>query len=62
MFGGGHRICPGRKLAMTELLILIASVYKNYNIELVNMNEPLKYHAGITTICQELKVRISPRV
>ncbi|KAF0559588.1 cytochrome P450 [Gigaspora margarita] len=61
IFGGGRRICPGRRLAMLELLSLMALVFKNYNVELVNKNEPLKLITLMTTTCQELKVRISPR-
>lgn len=61
MFGGGLRICPGRKLAMAELLVLMALVYKNYNVELVNPHESLKILSLITTNCKELKIRISPR-
>ncbi|CAG8765841.1 14912_t:CDS:2, partial [Racocetra persica] len=34
MFGGGKRICPGRKFSVVELLVLMALVYKNYNVEL----------------------------
>ncbi|CAG8579051.1 14971_t:CDS:2, partial [Cetraspora pellucida] len=55
MFGGGQRICPGRKLAMTELLLLMVLVFKNYNVELVNKNEPLKVKTGLTINCEELK-------
>ncbi|KAF0453766.1 cytochrome P450 [Gigaspora margarita] len=62
MFGGNLRLCPGRKLAMTELLLLMASLYRNYNIEVVNVHEPLKLVMGITANCQELKVKISPRI
>ncbi|CAG8611693.1 344_t:CDS:2 [Cetraspora pellucida] len=61
MFGGSQRICPGRKFAMTELLLLMVLVFKNYNVELVNNNEPLKIKAGITLNCKELKVKINPR-
>ncbi|RIB23207.1 cytochrome P450 [Gigaspora rosea] len=61
MFGGGLHICPGRKLAMVELLVLTALVYKNYNVELVNPHESLKIISLITTNCKELKIRISPR-
>ncbi|RIB19751.1 cytochrome P450 [Gigaspora rosea] len=62
MFGGSQRICPGRKLAMTELLLIMALIFRNYNVELVNINEPLKLNIGIAVNCQELKVRISPRI
>ncbi|RIB13135.1 cytochrome P450 [Gigaspora rosea] len=62
IFGGGPRICPGRKLAMGELLLLMASVYRHYNVELVNMDEPLKIVTASANNVQELKVRISPRI
>lgn len=61
MFGGGKRICPGRMLAMVELLLLMVLVYENYNVELVNKNEPLKISSQLNTHCKELRVRISPR-
>ncbi|PKC60243.1 cytochrome P450, partial [Rhizophagus irregularis] len=34
MFGGGLRLCPGRKLAMLELAGLIALIYRKYDIDL----------------------------
>src|SRR5205085_7023540 len=43
MFGEGIRKCPGRKLAMIELKCLLASVYRKYDVELVDINAPLKY-------------------
>ncbi|RIB07677.1 cytochrome P450 [Gigaspora rosea] len=61
MFGGGKRICPGRMLAMVELLLLMVLIYKNHNVELVNMHEPLKIFTYVNTNCQELRVRISSR-
>ena len=42
MFGGGLRICPGRKLAMIELVGLMALIYRKYEIELVDTEAPLK--------------------
>src|SRR5271154_4021566 len=42
MFGGGLRICPGRKLAMIELVCLVALLFRKYEIDLVDMNAPLK--------------------
>ncbi|CAG8669572.1 10366_t:CDS:2 [Rhizophagus irregularis] len=60
-FGGGKRICPGKNLATTVLLLLLSSVYKNYNVELANEHEPLKVHTQLISNCTELKVRISPR-
>ncbi|GBB86620.1 hypothetical protein RclHR1_01300005 [Rhizophagus clarus] len=61
MWGGGPRICPGRKLAMIELKLLIALIYRKYDVELVDMNAPLKTESSAITICQELMVKIKPR-
>ncbi|CAG8689257.1 6479_t:CDS:2, partial [Cetraspora pellucida] len=60
-WGGGKRICPGKNLATVELLLVMSSLYKNYNVELVNEHEPLKIHTQVVAVCTELKVRISPR-
>ncbi|CAG8698442.1 1485_t:CDS:1, partial [Acaulospora colombiana] len=54
-FGGGRRICPGKNLATTELLLLMFSVYKNYDVELANEHEPLKVHTQLISTCTELK-------
>ncbi|KAF0553173.1 cytochrome P450 [Gigaspora margarita] len=62
IFGGGQRMCPGRKLAMCELLLLMASIYRYFNVELVNINEPLKIVTSTNNNVEELKVRISPRI
>ncbi|GBC04534.1 hypothetical protein RclHR1_05720007 [Rhizophagus clarus] len=61
MWGGGIRICPGRKLAMIKLKLLIASIYRNYDIEMVDMNAPLNYNSAFITVCNELIVRIKSR-
>ncbi|KAF0430582.1 cytochrome P450 [Gigaspora margarita] len=61
MFGGGYRICPGRKLAMIELLSLMVYVFGKYNVELIDMKAPLKTRSSTITSCQELMVKIKPR-
>ncbi|KAF0527781.1 cytochrome P450 [Gigaspora margarita] len=61
-FGGGLRICPGRKLAMIELLSLMVLLFGKYDVELVDMNAPLKVKSGVTTMCEELPVVIKPRI
>ncbi|GBB92772.1 hypothetical protein RclHR1_20520001 [Rhizophagus clarus] len=61
MFGGGIRICPGRKLTMIELKCLMASIYRKYDLELADMNAPLKYCSNLITECKELKIKIKPR-
>ncbi|GET03227.1 cytochrome P450 [Rhizophagus clarus] len=61
IFGGGIRICPGRKLAIIELKCLLVLIYRKYDIELVDMNSPLKYKSDFLTLCKELIVKIKPR-
>ncbi|GBC04537.1 hypothetical protein RclHR1_05720010 [Rhizophagus clarus] len=61
IFGGGIRACPGRKLAMIELKCLMASIYRKYDIELVDKNAPINYESGFITGCKELRVKIKPR-
>ncbi|CAB4399031.1 unnamed protein product [Rhizophagus irregularis] len=61
IFGGGIRICPGRKLAMIELKCLLALIYRKYDIELADINSPLKYESGLFTTCKELIVKIKSR-
>ncbi|RGB28473.1 cytochrome P450, partial [Rhizophagus diaphanus] len=34
MFGEGLRLCPGRKLAMIELVCLMALLFRKYEINL----------------------------
>jgi len=61
MFGGGLRICPGRKLAMIELIFLMALLYRKYEIDLVDMQSPLKTVSTLLTTCPELFVKVRPR-
>src|SRR6202044_2526720 len=49
MFGGGLRICPGRKLAIIELVCLMALLFRKYEINLVDMEAPLKTKSTIIT-------------
>jgi cytochrome P450 len=61
MFGGGLRVCPGRKLAMIELVSLMALLFRKYEIDLVDMNAPLRTKSIGITACTELPVKIKPR-
>ncbi|RIA88457.1 cytochrome P450, partial [Glomus cerebriforme] len=61
IFGGGIRICPGRKLALIELKCLLVMIYRKYDIELVDMNAPLKYNPDFLNACKELNVKVKPR-
>ncbi|POG72716.1 cytochrome P450 [Rhizophagus irregularis DAOM 181602=DAOM 197198] len=62
MFGGGLRLCPGRKLATIELVCLIALLFRKYEIDLVDMNTPIKTtNSGTMVLCVDLLVEIKPR-
>ncbi|RIB00300.1 cytochrome P450 [Gigaspora rosea] len=61
IFGGGLHICPGRKLAMIELLSLMVMLFGKYDVELVDINAPLKVKSTATTTCGELPIKIKPR-
>ncbi|KAF0543016.1 cytochrome P450 [Gigaspora margarita] len=60
-FGGGLRVCPGRKLAMIELISLVVVIFGKYDVELVDMNAPTQTKSSAIIICEELPVRIRPR-
>ena len=61
IFGEGIRMCPGRKLAMIELKCLLVSIYRKYDVELADMNAPLKYRSEFINSSEELIVKIKPR-
>jgi len=61
IFGGGIRVCPGRKLAIIKLRFLLASIYRKYDVELADMDAPLKYHTHFITVCKELIIKVKPR-
>ncbi|CAG8550161.1 22040_t:CDS:2 [Racocetra persica] len=61
MFGGGVRTCLGRNLAMMEMKILLASLYRKFDVELVDMKAPLDVRTSTVTICKHLDVRIIPK-
>jgi cytochrome P450 len=57
-WGGGIRICPGRKLATTELKCLIPMIYRKYDVELA---APIKIKSDLFTSCEEFLVKVKPR-
>ncbi|RIB23037.1 cytochrome P450 [Gigaspora rosea] len=61
IFGGGLRICSGRRLAIIELLSLMVILIGKYDVELVDLNAPLKAKSTATTTCEELPIKIKPR-
>src|SRR6185312_6019899 len=61
IFGGGLRICPGRKLAMIEIVCFISSLYRKFEVELVDKKAPLKIKEGALLTCPELLINVKPR-
>ncbi|PKY30876.1 cytochrome P450 [Rhizophagus irregularis] len=61
MFGGGLRVCPGRKLAILELVCLMALLFRKYEIDLIDKEAPLKTQSDVITVCTELLVKIKLR-
>ena len=49
-FGIGRRDCVGKTLAIKELSIIIGHLLMNYQFELHNKNQTLKYSTGITSV------------
>jgi cytochrome P450 len=62
MFGGGIRTCPGSKLTMIQSVCLMALLFRKYEIDLVDMNSPIKLSFnGNLVSSEELLVKIKPR-
>jgi len=61
MFGGGLRMCLGRKIAIIELKTLLALLYRKFDVELVDMQAPLNVETSTITVCKELNVKIIPK-
>ena len=61
MFGGGLRICPGRHLAMTEMKIIVAMIFRKYDLELATPDTKPKYKYEAIIRCHELMLRFKKR-
>ncbi|EXX58608.1 sterol 14-demethylase [Rhizophagus irregularis DAOM 197198w] len=62
MFGGGLRLCPGRKLATIGLVCLMALLFRKYEIDLADMNTPIKTTSGrVMILSVDLLVEIRLR-
>ncbi|RIA84366.1 cytochrome P450 [Glomus cerebriforme] len=60
LFGGGIRICPGRKLAMILLKVLTALLVYKFDFELVK-DDPIKIKFAIFNQPDEVNIRIKKR-
>ena len=60
-FGGGSHLCIGKNLAMLEINKTLPLLLREYEFELLEPNEPLKYHSTFFVIQSGPNVRISKR-
>uniref|UniRef100_A0A1D1XKT0 Cytochrome P450 83B1 n=1 Tax=Anthurium amnicola TaxID=1678845 RepID=A0A1D1XKT0_9ARAE len=60
MFGGGIRICPGKKLAIIELKCLMV-YFRKYDIQTADINAPLKLKSTFINAVNEFMVKVKPR-
>jgi cytochrome P450 len=62
-FGEGARVCPGRELAETEILVILSSILRKFEISLEPGHPPLKL---VTQLAQapgcEIKLVFNPRM
>ncbi len=60
-FGSGPRICPGRSLALLEMNILLATLYKNFKVERVGERSEVRERFSFAMAADGLRVRLSRR-
>lgn len=60
-FGGGSHLCIGRNLALLELNKLLPRLLRDYRMELVHPDRPLKAKATFFVVQSGLEVSISKR-
>ena len=60
MFGGGIRICPGKKLGIIELKCLMV-YFRKYDIVMADINAPLKLRREFINTAENLIVKVKPR-
>lgn len=60
-FGSGARICPGRFLALLEMKLVLAMLYKNFEVERVGKAEEVREQFAFAMSLAGLKVRLRRR-
>lgn len=60
-FGGGPRYCPGRNLAILEIKMVIAMLFKNFNVEMVTEHKDIHEIMAFAMMASDYKVRLTPR-
>lgn len=60
-FGSGPRMCPGRSLALLEIRVLVATLFKNFEIERVGEPGDVTEEFAFTLSPKNLRVRLHRR-
>ena len=60
-FGGGSHLCIGRNLAVLEMNKVLPRLIRDYDLQLVNPDRPLKAHTTFFVVQSGLKVSIRRR-
>lgn len=60
-FGSGPRICPGRSLAILEMRVALAMIFRNFDIERVGSRRDVKEVLKFTMNPRDLRVRLHHR-
>ncbi|WP_394835624.1 cytochrome P450 [Pendulispora rubella] len=60
-FGSGPRMCPGRTLAMLELRVALAMIFRNFDIERVGSARRVHEVLRVTMNPRDLRVRLHRR-
>jgi cytochrome P450 len=60
-FGSGPRMCPGRALALLEMRIVLAAIYKTFDVERVGAGADVREHMAFTMSPVGLRVRVRRR-
>jgi cytochrome P450 len=59
-FGSGPRLCPGRTLALLEMKVVLATLYRNFDVERAGPDE-VRERFAFTMFPTGLRVRLRPR-
>ena len=60
-FGSGPRYCPGRNLAILEVRMVLAMLFKNFEIEMVTKHEDIDEIMAFTMMASGYQVRLKRR-
>lgn len=61
-FGGGPRFCPGKNLAILEMKLVLAMLFKNFEVEMVTPHDDVKEIMAFTMMASSYKVKLKNRV